>query len=847
MKKPIYTTLHISFRHILMALLLLLVLPAAAQKRDKTLGITVSVATGESLEGQQVNVKQTDYGVSYPAVTLDADGKATLKVYSGNHTVTVERQGYVTVTTQFEVAESDTRKDIELTLVEKTRTPFSLTAKLNVDAYTGENSVALSWNTEAPAFFDDFESYDPFAVEFGQWTGIDGDHLQAAPLEGDYPNRGVMQYAQIINPLTVQPMWWYSYPVLRPYSGKQYVGFVRTSSGEANNDWLISPEIVVGTDNVLSFRAKAADKYTEKFLVYITTNTGSPQQEDFTCLTQGNYEAVDYKSWREVLYDLSAYAGKKVKIAVRYISEANDGGAFMLMVDDFYVGQPNYGTASPTTVPTLSNRLSPLAVRKPQLSPANPNEEFDVYQDGNVVGTTDGYTFTVANVADGSHVFGVKAKYIAAESDLVTTSLTVSHDNYAKLDFNVSADSKLSADGQKINVLSTLDAATYQLSVAGGNASLASLPKGTYIIGVEQGAFKGYSSETALAGDTLISIMLEDNVLAPYNITADLETATDGTTTAALRWNQDLGFSDSFEQYDDFATGSFGEWTTVDNDRMPVYPISLGGQIIAFPGSGTQNNPTAIAPMVFNPWNTVPAMLPSDPAMQAPDGEKYVIFFSPQGSRADKWLISPELTIYDGYELKVTAKSYTDQYPESFEFAVSETGTDPSSFTTLSTAYNMPSSQWQEYTTPLWAYAGKKIRVGVHYVSTDTFFAQLDDFSVSPAEGTGKSVDYGNVVKYNIYLDGALAGESTTSAFTLKGISSGDHTVGIEAVYKNDISERTYYHIVATSVDVLNVEAIPADAAVFNLQGQRLAGTLGTQPKGVYVVKYAGKTVKARN
>ena len=55
----------------------------------------------------------------------------------------------------------------------------------------------------------------------------------------------------------------------------------------------------------------------------------------------------------------------------------------------------------------------------------------------------------------------------------------------------------------------------------------------------------------------------------------------------ALRWNQDFAFSDSFESYDDFATGTFGPWKSIDNDQMPVYPISLNNTIISFPGSAS--------------------------------------------------------------------------------------------------------------------------------------------------------------------------------------------------------------------------------------------------------------------
>lgn len=824
-----------------MLLFLAVALTAVAQKRDKTLNISVTCATGESLMGQPVGVTQTDYGVSYSGVSLNADGKASIKAYAGNHTVTIERSGYAVATQSFNIAEGETEKNISLTLVEKTRTPFAFTARQNVDAMTGRSSVSLTWNTEAPAFADDFESYDPFAISFGQWTGIDGDHLQAAPLEGDYPNSGVMQYAQIINPLAVVPMWWYSYPVLRPRSGKQYVGFVRTASGEANDDWLISPEITVGTDNILRFYAKAADRYPEKFLVYVTTKTDNPTKDDFTLISTGNYESVDYKTWHEMKYDLAQYAGQKVKIAIRYIGEANSmSGAFMLMVDDFYVGQPEYADTQ------SGAKASRAFAGAPLFSPANPNEMFDVYMDGKLLGTTSGYSYDISDVAEGKHTFGVRAKYIDAESQLVETELDVNLDAYAEVAFNVVADSKLTADGQKLNILSTESGNTYTVTVDGGKALLKALPKDDYMVSVEKGAFKEYSAFITVNGKADYDIILEDNVLTPYNITADLTSEEDGTTTAALRWNQNLGFTDSFEDYADFSTGEFGGWKSVDNDKLPVYPISLNGYIISFPGSGTQSSPTAIAPMVFNPAATVPAMVPTDPAMVAPYGDKYMIFFSPQSGQADKWLISPEINVYEGYDMKVTAKSYTDTYPETFEFAVSEGSDNPDDFTVVSTARRMPSDQWTEYSTPLDEYAGKKVRVGIHYTSYDTFFAQLDNVKIGPADGKGQSMDYGNVVRYDIYLDGTKAGESQTAAFTLKGLSAGSHTVAIEAVYKNQTSEKGYYTIEVSAIGKVSVEAIPADAEIYNLAGQLMKGNLNAMPHGVYVVKNGSKVMKIR-
>ncbi len=318
---------------------LLLANAAQAQKRNCQLSIEVSTVEGDNLDGQPITLTYTDFQTGYGALKLNSEGVCTVKVYAGNHNLSIERPGFEPLSYDFNVGEEETEKTISVTLTEQTRTPYALTANVVHDAMTGKDNIELAWNQEAPAFFDDFESYDGWAVQFGDWTGIDADLEAAAPLVGSYPNRGVMQYAQIINPLTVVPTWWYDYPILRPYGGQQYVGFTRTSSGNANDDWLITPVITVGTDNEFAFMAKAADRWPERFMVYVTTKTDNPTQQDFVRLDQGNYETADYTGWRRCSYDLSAYAGQQVKLAIRYISDYNRYGSFMLMVDDVYVGQ----------------------------------------------------------------------------------------------------------------------------------------------------------------------------------------------------------------------------------------------------------------------------------------------------------------------------------------------------------------------------------------------------------------------------------------------------------------------------------------------------------------------------
>ena len=329
----------------LVALVAILAFPSWGQSRGHYLHITVTAPAGESLEGQGFVLEQVisdDNRMSYPSgeTVLDSEGKCTVDVFEGNHSIRIERAGFVTYEKTFAVTADMT---LDVTLQEAVSDPFSLKTEVKHDIMTGGNNVTLSWNREDPAFFDDFETYEAFAIEFGDWTGIDDDGAQTAVLSGTYQNQGKFQYAQIINPLTgVTPPWYYEYPVLRAYSGNQYVGFIRTQTGVANDDWLISPAIEVGTDNILRFMAKSADQWDERFQVGITTEL-NPTADDFVFISSGNYETTPgvvvgstEEDWITKTYDLSEYAGETVKIAIRYISQAVVGNgqtnAFMLMV-----------------------------------------------------------------------------------------------------------------------------------------------------------------------------------------------------------------------------------------------------------------------------------------------------------------------------------------------------------------------------------------------------------------------------------------------------------------------------------------------------------------------------------
>lgn len=769
------------YRHfILVVVLMLMALPVWSQSRDINLTISITAPDGSAVSDASATLKQVEYQLTYGNIVF-SDGKATVKVYPGDHELTVAKPGYEMVTSTFLVMADTT---VNVHLKEWTQRPFSLTTQVLHNAVTGLNDVVFTWNKETPVFFDDFESYDAFSIQFGEWTGIDGDQLATATLQGSYLNCGVLQYAQVINPMKVVPAWWYDYPVLRPYEGQQYVGFTRTMTGAPNDDWLISPAITVGNMNVLQFMAKAADVYKEKFQVYVTEKLDNPGVGDFTMISSGNYETVDYKTWYRKVYDLSSYSGKTVKFAIRYMSEANSGGAFMLMIDNVFVGQ-SFNAPDVNSEETKSRRVVAM-------SPMNPNESFKVYLNDVSVDSTQDYEYVFKNLEDGTYKLGVQAVYQFSQSDLVDTVITIAH-HTVKLTVSVETNNGCSLDGEKVILTHAGSGYMQEAEVVAGKALFPSLPKGEYYLGMKVAHFNTHEGKFTIGCDSVIHVVLHETIVTPYNITADAVHDGPNSNQVTVRWNQNLSFVDSFEDYPDFATGKFGEWTTYDLDQRNTYPVGLGSQdnIVTFPGASTPQNPCPVPPMVFNPWKTVPPMLPADPAVQAPQGDKTVIFFSPQQAGANKWLVSPEILARDGFVCRFTAKAYA-QYPESMEVCVFSAGkckpvTD--AYEQMSVIDDLSYGTWAIYETDLSKYAGQKIRIGIHYISYDAFFAQIDNFYVGNGQDEGSTVDVGQVDHYVVYLDGNSVSTTQNNSYCLNRVPDGTHKVGVQAIYTSGASE----------------------------------------------------------
>lgn len=195
-------------------------------------------------------------------------------------------------------------------------------------------------NGQTVLFEDSFETYNDFIIsDIGNWTLVDGDLRPTYGFQGvTYTNSNVAKSFQVFNSTTTTP-------ALTPSSTSDWsaktgdkniicVAAVPNASVTQNDDWLISPQITLGSSgNMLSFWAKSCSSQygLEKFRVGIsTTNTATTS---FTVISEDPIITANDVTYIEYTYNLDAYAGQAIYISINCISDDQFGFA----IDDFLV------------------------------------------------------------------------------------------------------------------------------------------------------------------------------------------------------------------------------------------------------------------------------------------------------------------------------------------------------------------------------------------------------------------------------------------------------------------------------------------------------------------------------
>ena len=141
--------------------------------------------------------------------------------------------------------------------------------------------------------------------------------------------------------------WYYNNGENAAESSRRMAGMGDFASETARDDWLVTPELWLrsGSDNTISFYAQVVGDQTEDFDVLLSPSGGS-QISDFTELLNSESTGVD--TWVQYSYDLSQWAGSKVRVAIH---DNTSSGPSYVFFDSFLLSAGQLSSDGPPLAP----------------------------------------------------------------------------------------------------------------------------------------------------------------------------------------------------------------------------------------------------------------------------------------------------------------------------------------------------------------------------------------------------------------------------------------------------------------------------------------------------------------
>jgi hypothetical protein len=359
--------------------------------KGMTNSYTVNITTnsGDPVTGAVITLTNRNGNLAHVYTETATNNTVTFhEVWKGTYDISITLAGFDPYLATNVVIETAGLSH-SATLIEIIVEPFNL--EVRVDGTT----ATLSWN-EAGYFFDDMEGHQDFIIEnIGDYILYDGNGSPTYGFGGGvtFPNQGYIGSYIVFNPSQIPPIA--GFEPIQPFSGNKFLACF-ASGTPPNNGWLILPKLKIAPKTIFEFwgRTYVGMDGLERFRIGVSTTGTTPA--DFTIISPGNYVQVP-TTWTKYTYDLSAYAGQDVHVAINCVS--ND--AFIFMVDDIFLG-----------VPEAKNSKS--------------FGGFTVYLNGEEVASEvmeTEYLFT--DLANGHYTAGLEAVYTSGTSTMMTINFVV--------------------------------------------------------------------------------------------------------------------------------------------------------------------------------------------------------------------------------------------------------------------------------------------------------------------------------------------------------------------------------------------------------------------------------------
>lgn len=344
--------------------------------------------------------------------------------------------------------------------------PSNYTTVNDLAATPGTDGVSLNWTKpgipDPIQTTEDFESYNAFSTEFGEWTLVDGDKGKCGGFfEGyPYPGQGNAFAYIVLNPAAISSeiKILENNPGFTPHSGNQFAAAIFATNGgmplDADN-WMISPELSGRKQTVkfyvfnvaTAYENQSTNVFTEDYeVLYSKTNDSIPSFRRLKSgVADGSNAVTESPNWKEVSVELPE--GAKY-FAIHHITPQSSGLVFG--VDDI-----SFEKLAPGTNDSIIG--------------------FNIYRNGALIGSVDkdAVTFNDKDEATDGTVYNVTTVYKSNEG--VTTESAYSNDATIHVANGIS-EIKAGADGL-YNVY-TIDGRAVRIN----SKTLGGLPKGLYII-----------------------------------------------------------------------------------------------------------------------------------------------------------------------------------------------------------------------------------------------------------------------------------------------------------------------------------------------------------------------------
>ena len=404
--------------------------PKTVQAGNKaTVTATVKNIGEEIIESYNITVKAGEkkllnQEVSEPLAmfeskTFDIDYETTIFDEAGDVTITA------TVTPEVDLDETDNTAETIITIKQSSAAgPENVTAQVEEDGKT----VDVAWSApststeEATEDFEDQSTFAPFSLggitaenhngAFGEWTLYDGNGITVYGFQNvSFENSGSPSAWAVFNPAEAGGSFATNYSA---HSGEQFLwSFCPADENgtPATDHWLISPSLP-GTAQTIKFYAKQISSINssdqnfygfETFEVLASSTDNKP--ESFTKVADYQISSAD---WAEFTADLPAGT---TYFAIRH----NSTDIFGLLLDDI----------------TYTRGGGEI-------------DRYNIYVDGELVGSTDGTTINVEIDESGEHTVSVTAVYTNGQE-----SAPVSADPVT-----TTAIDKVTVDGKPVDIYS---------------------------------------------------------------------------------------------------------------------------------------------------------------------------------------------------------------------------------------------------------------------------------------------------------------------------------------------------------------------------------------------------------